>query len=260
MGEVFGMWRNTRMVVLTAICAALYAATLIPFKVVPLIPGITEFRPANAVPPVCAVLFGPAAVWGAAFGNLIGDFFGGLGPGDLFGFAGNFCYALLPYKVCAPIAMADAAAVQRPLVLARFLAGTALGAALSATVIGGGLHVLGFHPFSVLGPLVLVNNLAVASVLSPLLLAVLAPRVARAGLGYRHVLGAGAPPPGRWRRGLGLGLVVLGTVGGFVAGELIATQRWTPPWVGFSTESLRWEIALGLPPFVLVALAGAWLL
>ena len=38
------------MVVLTAICAALYAAILIPFKVVPLIPGITEFRPANARP------------------------------------------------------------------------------------------------------------------------------------------------------------------------------------------------------------------
>ena len=38
------------MVVLTAMCAALYAAILIPFKIVPMIPGITEFRPANAVP------------------------------------------------------------------------------------------------------------------------------------------------------------------------------------------------------------------
>ena len=52
MAELFRMWSNTRMVVLTAICAALYAAILIPFKVVPLIPGITEFRPANAVHPV----------------------------------------------------------------------------------------------------------------------------------------------------------------------------------------------------------------
>ena len=42
MAELFRMWSNTRMVVLTAICAALYAAILIPFKVVPLIPGITE--------------------------------------------------------------------------------------------------------------------------------------------------------------------------------------------------------------------------
>src|SRR5256712_12760277 len=99
MADLFRMWRNTRMVVLTAICAALYAAILIPFKVVPLIPGITEFRPANAVPIVCSFLFGPAAAWGAAFGNLIGDFFGGLGPGDLFGFLANLLYGLVPYAV-----------------------------------------------------------------------------------------------------------------------------------------------------------------
>src|SRR2546425_690372 len=97
MRELFAMWSNTRMVVLTAICAALYAAILIPFKVVPLIPGITEFRPANAVPVVCSFLFGPAAAWGSAFGNLIGDFFGGLGPGDFFGFWANFLYGLVPY-------------------------------------------------------------------------------------------------------------------------------------------------------------------
>src|SRR5205085_9659630 len=99
MAELFRMWSNTRMVVLTAICAALYAAVLIPFKVVPLIPGITEFRPANAVPVVCSFLFGPAAAWGSAFGNLIGDFFGGLGPGDLFGFVPNLFYGLLPSPV-----------------------------------------------------------------------------------------------------------------------------------------------------------------
>src|SRR5256885_9788403 len=99
MRELFAMWSNTRMVVLTAISAALYAAILIPFKVVALIPGITEFRPANAVPIVCSFLFGPAAAWGAAFGNLIGDFFGGLGPGDLFGFLANLLYGLVPYAV-----------------------------------------------------------------------------------------------------------------------------------------------------------------
>src|SRR5262249_28914544 len=99
MAGLFSMWRHTPMVVLTGICAALYAALLIPFKVVPLIPGVTEFRPANAIPVVCSFLFGPAAAWGAAFGNLIGDFFGGLGPGDLFGFFANLLYGLVPYAV-----------------------------------------------------------------------------------------------------------------------------------------------------------------
>ena len=101
------MWRNTRLVVLTAMSASLYAALLIPFKVLPLIPGVTELRPANAVPVVCSFLFGPAAAWGAAIGNLIGDFFGGIGPGDLFGFAGNFLYGLMPYKAWRALSDGD---------------------------------------------------------------------------------------------------------------------------------------------------------
>src|SRR5215475_3352228 len=99
MSELRLMWRNTRMVVLCAISAALYAAVLIPFKVVPFIPGVTELRPANAIPIVCSFLFGPAAAWGSAIGNMIGDFFGGIGPGDLFGFAANLAYGYVPYKV-----------------------------------------------------------------------------------------------------------------------------------------------------------------
>src|SRR5436309_1789132 len=176
MRELFAMWSNTRMVVLTAISAALYAAILIPFKVVALIPGITEFRPANAVPVVCSFLFGPAAAWGSAFGNLIGDFFGGLGPGDLFGFWANFLYGLVPYLVWE--AMTDAEPVPRSVgSWVGLLLVIALAATLCATVVGWGLQALGFHPFTVLGTLVLVNNLGVALVLAPFLLAVLYPRI-----------------------------------------------------------------------------------
>src|SRR5260370_40593002 len=98
MRELGAMWRNTRMVVLCAISAALYAAVLVPFKVVPLIPGVTELRPANAIPVVCSFLFGPAAAWGAAISNMICDFFSGVGPGDSFGCFGNLVYAYIPYK------------------------------------------------------------------------------------------------------------------------------------------------------------------
>src|SRR6184192_2494073 len=107
MRELRDMWLDTRMVVFTAISAALYAAILIPFKVLPIIPGVTELRPANAVPVICSFLFGPAAAWGAAIGNLIGDFFAGLGPGDFFGFVGNFLYALAPYRLWRAAAAGD---------------------------------------------------------------------------------------------------------------------------------------------------------
>src|SRR3989449_7824923 len=72
--DLVGVWRDTRLIVLVAQTAAVYAAILIPFKVgIPIIPGFVELRPANAVPIVASLLFGPAAAWGAAFGNLIGD-------------------------------------------------------------------------------------------------------------------------------------------------------------------------------------------
>ncbi|HSV07183.1 MAG TPA: QueT transporter family protein [Candidatus Binatus sp.] len=275
MADLFRMWRNTRMVVLTAICAALYAAILIPFKVIPLIPGITEFRPANAVPIVCSFLFGPAAAWGAAFGNLIGDFFGGLGPGDLFGFLANLLYGLVPYAVWdavtsrppvpsdpwpSAVAPGSGAVVGRAVVLwLRLLPFIGLAAMLCATVVGWGLHLLGFHPFTVLGTIVLVNNLVVAVVLAPLLLAVLYPRVRHARLLYRDVLGPRAPLP-RWRALLGVSFVVVGTLAAFGAGELVASGRWRPPWVPCHTASGACEVGFGLVPFLGLAIGGLGLL
>lgn len=275
MADLFRMWRNTRMVVLTAICAALYAAILIPFKVIPLIPGITEFRPANAVPIVCSFLFGPAAAWGAAFGNLIGDFFGGLGPGDLFGFLANLLYGLVPYAVWDAVtsrppvpsdpwpsaaAPGSGAVVGRAFVLwLRLLPVIGLAAMLCATVVGWGLHLLGFHPFTVLGTIVLVNNLTVAVVLAPLLLAVLYPRVRHARLLYRDVLGPRAPLP-RWRALLGVSFVVVGTLAAFGAGELVASGRWRPPWVPCHTASGACEVGFGLVPFLGLAIGGLGLL
>lgn len=256
--ELFAVWRSTRMIVLTAITAALYAAVLIPFKVVPLIPGITEFRPANAVPIVCSFLFGPAGAWGAAFGNLIGDFFGGLGPGDLFGFLGNLGYGFVPYAVWR--AVTDAPPI--PDTRARFaglVAVIALASLLCATVVAWGLHWLGFHPFTVLGPIVFVNNLVAAAVLAPLLLLVLHPRIARARLLYRDVCPP-RPPASRMRRAAGLVLVVAGTVGAFGAGQLIAAGRWLPPWAVLESASGGAEVGLGLAPLLVLVALGCALL
>jgi energy-coupling factor transport system substrate-specific component len=258
MAELFRMWSNTRMVVLTATCAALYAAILIPFKVVQIIPGVTEIRPANAIPIVCSLLFGPAGAWGAAFGNLIGDFFGGLGPGDLFGFAGNLLYGLVPYAVWE--ATSDSEPIpQSPRQWAGLLAVTALASALCATVVGWGLQLLQFHVFTVLGTFVFLNDFVAGAVLAPLLLAVLYPRIRRARLLYRDLLG---PRPRRpaWRTALGVGLVVVGTAAGFVAGELIASGRWLPAWAPYHTPTGAYEVGLGVLPFLVVTLAGLGLL
>ncbi len=267
MSDLIEMWRNTRMVVLVALTASLYAAILIPFKVLPIIPGVTELRPANAVPVVCSFLFGPAAAWGAAIGNVIGDFFGGIGPGDLFGFAGNFAYGLIPYKAWEILASEDPVPVWHgrwsaylfDAVWLKFLGVVLLAAASCALIIGWGLNFLGFIPFSVLGNIVLVNNLLVASTLGPLLLAVLYPRVKRRHLLYSDILPARRYPP-RWRRAVGLGLVAVAAGSGLVAGNLFSTGQWelsSTPVAALDPGAARMRAAtLGVAPAVALLVLG----
>ena len=93
--EVFTFVR--RMV----ISAAIFFAVALPFKYLfSLVPGVTEIRPANVVPPVLGILFGLPAALGISIGNLISDILSGSG---LFicvtGFIANFLYAYLPYRM-----------------------------------------------------------------------------------------------------------------------------------------------------------------
>ena len=250
------MWRNTRLVVLTATCASFYAAVLIPFMVVPLVPGLTHFRPANALPVVCSFLFGPAAAWGAAFGNLIGDFFGGFGPGDVFGFIGNFLYALAPYRMwraCGADEPPPTTAGGWALLFV--VIGTA--SMLCAATVGFGLQLLGFVPFAVLANVVVVNNFVTSAVLAPLLLAVLYPRVRKARLLYVDLA---APPPPRSlpRRVAGLSLAVAGTVGAFVLGNLVSSG-WMAPVIGGELAPRLGFVATVLPALVVGAIGLALL-
>jgi energy-coupling factor transport system substrate-specific component len=259
MRDVFTMWSNTRMVVLAAMSASLYAAILIPFKVLPLIPGVTEFRPANAVPVVCSFLFGPAGAWGAAIGNVIGDFFGGMGPGDVFGFLGNFLYGLIPYKVWRAFSSSDPLP-HSPLQWASFVGVICLAAAACAVTIGWGLNFLGFVPFSLLANIILLNNSVVAVVLSPLLLLAIYPRVKQAGLRHEDILVAekASPRPLRW---LGLLLVVGATVSGLVVGNMLSTGALDVPFLAGDTSPTRaYHVGVGLLPIILVLLIGVALL
>ncbi len=256
------MWDNTRLVVFAAICASLYAAILIPFKFLPLIPGVTELRPANAVPVICSFLFGPAAGWGAAIGNVIGDFFGGIGPGDFFGCIGNFLYGWAPYKIWELISADQPPVPKTPLVWVRFTFTVFLASALCALFIGWGLNLLGFIPFSVLGNIILFNNFVSSMLFAPLLLAVIYPRVARGRLLYHNLL---APKPTKPRpvRVLGLVLLTGATTGGLIAGNLLASGRWTPSLIvtlGWETQTKAAEVGFGLAPFVGLACLGLALL
>ena len=100
MKDLVTMWREPRMVVLTGVCAAVYAAAMIPFKALIIFPGLAEVRPAAVLPVVFSLMFGPAGAVGSGFGNVVGDMLGGmLGPGSIFGFLANFAYGYVPYKL-----------------------------------------------------------------------------------------------------------------------------------------------------------------
>src|SRR5262249_9751363 len=85
--------------------------------------------------------------------------------------------------------------------------------------------------------------------------AVLHPRIARARLLYRDLLG---PRPARptWRIALGLGLVAGGTVTAFVCGELIASHRWVAPWAPWVSASGAAAVGFGLAPLLGVGVVG----
>lgn len=83
------------------ISAAVFFAVALPFKYLfSLVPGVTEIRPANVVPPVLGVLFGLPAAVGISVGNLISDILSG---SNVFicvtGFIANFLYSYLPYRM-----------------------------------------------------------------------------------------------------------------------------------------------------------------
>lgn len=252
------------MVVLVALTAAMYAAVLIPFKLIPIIPGITEIRPANVFPIICSLMFGPAGAWGAAFGNLIGDLMGGTyGLGSYFGMLGNFWFGYIPYRVWRIVGRGEPIPwTTRKLLL--FLPVTFLASMACGVQVGWGLDTLGLVPFHVLGPLITMNNFVVAAALGVLLLPRLYPRVKKWGLLYTDIMDPEDLSTGRISHlahvvawiALGSALVIgvllsLGVTGsdtlalvlpgGF---ELSVSMDWMPEWSA--------SVALGLAPIIAI--------
>lgn len=220
------MWGKTKMVVLVALCAGLYAALLIPFKGFVLIPGVTEFRPASALPVVLGLLFGPAGAWGSAIGNLIGDFFGSLGIGSLFGFFGNFMFAYIPYKLWINLGLAPRNDLEPNVTTRRkaaaYIVSALMGSMGCALFIAWGLELLGMVPFAALGTIIMLNNSIPSVVLGMPILMVLYPRVKKWDLLWTDIVNeADQPVPGAMSK-IGGFFMVVSIVGGWVGGLLLA--------------------------------------
>jgi energy-coupling factor transport system substrate-specific component len=85
---------------IVALTAAIYGGALAATGGIPIIPGFTWVRPANALAPLFGILFGIPGALGTAIGNFIADALAGyLSVGSIGGFVGNFIIAYVPYKL-----------------------------------------------------------------------------------------------------------------------------------------------------------------
>jgi energy-coupling factor transport system substrate-specific component len=218
--ELFTMWRSTRMVVLTSISAALYAAALIAFKFMSILPGVTEVRPGVAFVLLCSLLFGPAGAWGAAIGNTIGDLAGGLGPGTAVGFAANLLFGWVPYRLLRQLGVDDPTpAPDRPRALYGFVAAALTGSAVAAMVVGYGIQAFGLWPaaFQWLGLFIFLTNSLVTVLLGFFLARAICPRVTALGLRYQDILDM--PPVAPRRTGdLAASIAVVSILGALILG------------------------------------------
>jgi len=239
------------MVALTALCAALFAAVLLPFKLFPIIPGITEIRPANALPVVFSLLFGPAAAWGAAFGNTIGAFGGTLGIGTLFGFMGNLAYGYIPYRLWRVLGGTSTTPDQfRFTGWVRFLIIVFTSSLGCAVFIAWPVDATGLAPFQIVAPLIFLNNFLMAALLAPPLLLWIAPRAEKLGLLYRDVMDLEDLRPAIAGR-LGFALLFTNLVAALLMG-LIFRYQFAPEWAQ--------SPSLATAPFLILALIGLLLI
>ena len=229
------MWKNTRMIILVAVCAAIYGAALIAFKTaIPLIPGITEVRVANIFPMVFGLLFGPAGAWGTAIGNLIGDIFGGtIGPTSIAGFVGNFLLGYLPYTLWTTLvpfagrAREWEAGSWRSWINYFIIA--FISSAACAVVISIAVDVMGIVPYAVLTKIITLNDTIASWIGVVLLASVFGVTKQQLGLFWADVMDEGdiGPPVageiGAWLVTLAS---VIGLFGGMITGLSITTIGW----------------------------------
>ncbi len=87
-----------RRITFVIVLSIIFVLVAVPFKVLNLIPGITEIRPVDCLNMIFGVMFGIYGALGCAIGNIIADILGGtLTVSSWAGFVSNFAGTYLAY-------------------------------------------------------------------------------------------------------------------------------------------------------------------
>jgi energy-coupling factor transport system substrate-specific component len=266
MKEVITMWKYTRMIILVSLSAAIYAALLIVFKGgIPIVPGITEVRPANVFPAIFGLMFGPAGAWGSAIGNFIGDVFGGtLGWGSIAGLIGNFFLGFIPYKMWGALGLVPKDNMEQKTdsfrKLAAYLIIVLTSSAACAIIIAWYLDLAGIVPFAALGIIITLNNFIAQAVLGPPLLLLLYPRIEQWGLLWTEIMreeDVGRP----YAKGVGVALMIIGALGGLIIGLGTSTGLYGQELFQFGAgEARQVGVWLSVLPFIILIFVASVML
>jgi energy-coupling factor transport system substrate-specific component len=159
------------------------------------------------------------------------------------------------------IAQGQSPVTRSPGAIARYVAVCLAASVLCADIVGWGDNLLGLRPFSILGNVIVFNNMASALVLSPLILIAVYPRVRRGRMLYGDVMPEFKERP--WSmRAAGLAMLVAGEAGAWLMGNLVSTGYWAPSFLSAAMTQAPYDkaIAITVSPFILLAVAGVGLM
>jgi energy-coupling factor transport system substrate-specific component len=221
---LIAMWKNTRMIVLVAVTAAIYATAEVVFSSVSpvIIPGVVEFKVSDLLTMLLGILFGPAGAWGVAIGNVFGDAFtGNLAVGSIFGFLSTFAVAYIGYTMWWRLgddAVGDGR--PKPRLVVAYLAIGVVAAVVAAIILAWGLDLLGIAPFKVISD-ALVGNFIFGNWLGAIIFFLVYPRFQKMHLTWTSIM---AVEPATWKSInflTGVAVVTAASFAGWILGAFV---------------------------------------
>ncbi len=171
MKEIFLPFTKKEWLFRMVFVGVLFVVVAAPFKsILTLVPGMTEVRPANMIPVVFGLIWGPAGAWGIAVANAITDVISGSGFNVWFpGFLINFFYAYLPYKMWYSLDLGRKT-VDKPNLksvsdIVRFIIIVFVDSLVTTVLLSVLFEYLGFQTYGSSGLLLFFNNFDFAVVL-----------------------------------------------------------------------------------------------
>jgi energy-coupling factor transport system substrate-specific component len=220
------MWKKPKMVALVLLTAVLYVGSLFPFRGFTMFGGYADFgRFGVGIPVAFSFLFGPAAAWGAAIGNILHDVAQNqVDPSSFFGFVGNFVLGYVPYKVWITCTKQkpDLRSLKK---VALYVGIVLLACVLCGLVIGWGLYWLGYTPFMPTTAIIALTNALWAVTVGAVVLAVSYHCVAKHNLLYTDLLDKQKAKQNRTtNQKIALAVLVTGIVSCFLVGQFLSVD------------------------------------